>query len=497
LSEDIFKKRIKTYTISNKENIIESCWIYRESSGSGTNETKKLSEKIWEVEPTGILLKMIVKSIDKAQNIICISTFLISEHAIIDAMKRAASRGVRVYLLTSKARLEDEYEDDDEFNRRIKEEHIKLLNEFAGNILVRIAEHFHSKFILIDPNNSQNCRGFLLTSNLTHEALTRNKEIGIILNSKEVKELYLLFCYAFWRESEHELFEPGNFRPISRKENVNFLKLSEILYTTNNNSNLKDNISSLISNSNEDLIISSFGFEENHEITDLIINQIEKGRKVIILTRNRIKNMSTIEKFEKKGAEVYAFPWLHAKAILVKNENELDGIIFSANLQKNGLDKGFESGIKVFNEDALELEKILTNWFKNFPLILKTKVMLEDLMNKVIIFENNSFIEKEIKPIYEFDLGEIEAETIEQIENTRPKKFPEPRAKDILYHEIKYIWTIIPPQLPKNAVKIESNNNIQIFKLDKKKYILVKNKNELKIAQKLNEKIQGKIVIGL
>ncbi|MFX1451824.1 MAG: hypothetical protein ACFFCM_13325 [Promethearchaeota archaeon] len=63
MSEDIFKKRIKTHTINNKDNIIKSCWIYRESSENGSYETEKLSEKIWEVESTGILLKMIVNSL--------------------------------------------------------------------------------------------------------------------------------------------------------------------------------------------------------------------------------------------------------------------------------------------------------------------------------------------------------------------------------------------------------------------------------------------------
>ena len=48
------------------------------------------------------------------------------------------------------------------------------------------------KFLLTDPK-TRNARGFLLTANLTPEALIRNPEIAIELNSDEAQDLFRQF----------------------------------------------------------------------------------------------------------------------------------------------------------------------------------------------------------------------------------------------------------------------------------------------------------------
>lgn len=494
MSDSSFK-RLKKFQIKNlRKEIIKCCLIYRDVPEFDKINSNKFSQNVFETESSGALLKQMIDAIERAEDIICVSTFLINERSLTDAMLNATSRGVRVYILTSELNIESESEDDDEISQKNREEHLKLLDEIAGKILVRTANHFHSKFLIIDPNTYDNSIGFLLTANLKNKALFGNGEIGIILRGAAVYELYEQFCYGFWKESEHELLEPGRLRDVIRKSHIQLPELFTISYTTNETTKLKQEIISLITNSIGELIISSFGFEEDYEITNLILNEIRNDRRVIILAPNRPKIMNTLKRFREEGAEVLIREYHHAKAILVKTNEYKEGLIFTANLTSEGLENGFESGIKVYKEDTLELEKILLNWYQNFPLILKVNVNVGDILGKILFFENYNLIEKEIKPTIIKNLGEIQAESIYDMESTEPLNFPELDSDEIC-HEIRYEWTVIPPILPKDAKKIKNDSELPFFEWKRQKFILITNKSELKTAEELAPKNKAKIVV--
>jgi len=482
----------RTFTQDLRKEIIPCCLIPRTNADGHRKKMKKISQNIWKTDPTGKLLQLMIEAIGKAQDIICVSSFLMNERSLIEAMLNASTRGVRVYLLTSELRIEDDLED--EISQKFREEHLKLLDEIAGKLLVRTAGHFHAKFIIIDPSDENNAIGFLLTANLNHKALLGTNELGVIIRGKTVYEFYELFCYAFWNESEHELLEPGRFRDVIRKENINLPPLSTISFTTNKNTSLKHQIRSFINSSTGELIISAYGFDENYDISDLILQQIQNGRKVIILAPPRPKIMNILKDFQEAGAEVLLNDYHHAKAILVRNNAHKEGCIFTANLTAKGLDNGFESGMVVSEDDLLELERILNEWINEFSFVLKTNIPVGEIMGKILLPENNSLIEKEVKPYLTIDLSEIEANSVFEIESTEPKSFPHPDSSE-LGHEIRYEWTVIPPLLPKGAKRVKTDSELPLYKKKNQTYVVIKNEKEIELASQLSKTHHAKIVV--
>ena len=135
-----------------------------------------------------------------------LSSFLLADKELADAIQRAAERGVRVYvLLASEAHL-GRKEPEKEFNKSCLEQHKSMLNRLAGYALFRSAPHFHAKVVVIDPDTAS--AGILLTANLTTEALERNEELGVELSSAEVIEVSGYLKWAMWESAEHELIDP-------------------------------------------------------------------------------------------------------------------------------------------------------------------------------------------------------------------------------------------------------------------------------------------------
>ncbi|WP_292421897.1 hypothetical protein, partial [Methanoregula sp.] len=76
---------------------------------------------------------------------ICVSSFLIQKSRFTEALIEAAERGVAVFLLT--ARDEDLRKPSDEMmegERERIEDHIALLKNLAGKVLVRTCDSFHA-----------------------------------------------------------------------------------------------------------------------------------------------------------------------------------------------------------------------------------------------------------------------------------------------------------------------------------------------------------------
>jgi len=493
LSKTLFKKIKRTRIKNLRQELIECCLLPKSNTNELKEITNKISQNIWKTDPSGKLLQLMLDAIRKAREIICVSSFLINEKSLIQAMLDASKRGVRVYILTSELKIEEDLDDED--SQEDIKAHRALLDEIAGKLLVRTANHFHAKFILIDPTDEHNSIGFLLTANLNHKALLGTSELGLIIRGTPVHEFYELFCYAFWAESEHELLEPGRFRDVIRKEKITLPALSTITFTTKKKTSLKQQIRFLINNSHEELIISAYGFDENYEISDLILQQIQNGRKVIILAPTRQKIMNLLKRFHESGAEVLLNDHHHAKAILVRNHTSKKGVIFTANLTAKGLDSGFEAGMTVFGNDLLELERILDAWYTEFSFTLNTQVPLGNLSGKIQILENNTFVEKDVKPSLSIDLGEIEANNIFEMESTEPENFPHPNS-NALGHEIRYEWTIIPPLLPPDAQRVKTNSDLPLYKRKNHTYVLIKNEKEIKKAKELSKVHRAKIVVA-
>ena len=159
-----------TREISHEDKNLGTCWIRNPGYRSDQIDIP-MGMGIYQTRENGELIQSIVNAVHQAKDMICLSSFLLQSTHITDALFEVAERGIRVYVLTApENRLSREPEDMSEYDRDVVKEHIALLDEFAGKILVRVAQHFHAKFILVDPK-STDARGFLLTANLTKKIL--------------------------------------------------------------------------------------------------------------------------------------------------------------------------------------------------------------------------------------------------------------------------------------------------------------------------------------
>ena len=132
----------------------------------------------------------IINAIHHVQDTVMLMSFLMADQALENALMNAAKRGVRVYvLLAAENRLEKEPAADAEFEQKTLAQHKTMLDRLAGQVLVRAAPNFHAKLVLID-THTPNLKGFLLTANLTKEALERNEELAVVLTHSEIQSAF-------------------------------------------------------------------------------------------------------------------------------------------------------------------------------------------------------------------------------------------------------------------------------------------------------------------
>ena len=342
------------------------------------------------------LANAIIALIENAEDMLVICSFLLAEQDIEDALKEAALRGVRIYMmLACEHRLENT--SDDDFEKHCEAQHRAMLQRLSGKILIRSAPHYHAKIILAD-SHSDNPKGLLLTANLTKEALERNQELAIILSATEINDMMKMLKWAMFEYAKHEIIDTENFTSVKPLGEIEHPQLQNsammgIQATTPHVTSIKTSLLQIIAEADEELIVSSFGWQQDHQLIDAICERAKNGVTVKILTRIRSNNKPALLKLSQAGAQIYGFKWLHAKAIWV---DQGKGMIMSANMQKDGLDKGFELGILLADAKAQTLKTCLDDLLLKKHLILKTDGKLGDELGKIQIWHNNQLQEIEI-----------------------------------------------------------------------------------------------------
>ncbi len=417
--------------------------------------------------------KLLIGAIKSAKHTVMLCSFILSDTRIIKSIINASERGVRCYLLFSTdAQLEKEYKDEQsDFDKKTLEEHKMMLSKLTGKVLARTSEHLHAKFLLIDPT-TENKKGFLSTANFTKEALTRNQEIGIILDKDETSSLFNLFRKGFWLESKQELTRIGHWDDVKTIKLKDISAKDAIINTSYSSRTLKEEISKLIKNASSELIISSYSFDIKHEIAQDLINFC-KEKKLTILTRPKEKNYPFVEAAAKNGVRILAYKYLHAKFIM-DSENEL-GIVMTANFEKRGLDEGFEVGIKLSNNSLSELEEIAKNWIESAPLEWKEKQSVQDCdVGFIQIPKGRDILKKEIIAEFFDDQGKRETKDLSEMNKLlKEKPVTTKKFEDKIPKKITVTRTIVPPKLPEEAEKID-HMELFITKKEKKQGVKLK-----------------------
>lgn len=401
--------------------------------------------------------------IDEAEQMVCITTFLLSNRRVVDAIKRASNKGVRVYLLlASEKTFEKNYESEDDFSKRCFDSHLELLKELSGKIFIRSAPSNHAKFVFIDPFTN-NAKGYITTGNFTEEGIGgRNEEMHYALEKKEVDILANYFKHAFWNCAEHEMHytpsEPTLFKPAEKMMiPVDLPKKTtqSIVTSLDGNKSLHDACLNIVRKASKSLVVSAFGFDKDNDIVQEIAKKAKEGVKVTVLSRMRPKNNDALESLCKAGATVYGFRYLHAKCIIA---NGSKAIMMTANFEDVSFYKSFEVGALITEKKIISAySDMLNNWIENsgWQLYLNTK--LGNLKGEVIPLKDSKYDEKkEIVNFIAFDCGK-HSTSLELIDIFEPKEIIKKHeltlSNEKIYATIVYSWECEVPHLEYGSVE--------------------------------------------
>lgn len=403
---------------------------------------------LWQSDDGGALEDRLVELVDGAEQLVCLCTFLFALPCLDEALRRAAQRGVRVYVLTASGnRLDAELRVDDEFGAKTRREHAALLDRLAGRVLVRSADHFHAKFVLVDPHTAP--RGLLFTCNLTREAIRRNTELAVELVPRAARALFGHFCHAFWEQAEHTLLEPGRLVPVEPARRFDPpVPDKQVHVTAPGRTHLRDVVLRIIQRARSQLIIACFGWD-HPDVISAIEARLAAGVTVTLLVRPRPAVIPALVRLEQAGAAILGHRWLHAKALW---SPEGGSLVMTANLAVHGLDSGFEVGVALPRDAARRLGETLAEWADaGQPFAAAARV--REVLGDVVVF-NPGPSKLTIVNEQTIDYGVITASTVGDIAGTQPTRWKTPDAKEKA-RRVVHTWYVKAPRLSSGAKRIE------------------------------------------
>lgn len=388
------------------------------------------------------LQSRVVELIDNAKHSVILSTFLLADENVESAVLKASKRKVHVYiLLACETRLDGDVPDDD-FGKKCLVQHKEMLNKLSGYVHFASAPHFHAKAVVIDAlHETGNAKGLLLTANLTEEALKRNEELGVFLSRHQIDEIVSVFRWAIFESAQHHMTSRGEFSAYKSPGNVGYPRgLTEILVTSSEDTKIREHALALINKADRELTISSFGWQEDHQLVKAICERAKSGLKVTILSRQRPAAMPALLAMKQAGASVMCFKWLHAKAVIADG---MHGMVMSANFQAHGMDQGFELGVKLTGTQVTELMNCLEVFLINRHNELKMDMSLGMISGGFEAWENNAFKGYSVREVDVVELAPVKAACLSDMD--KQPKIPNANWRKNTFHKIEYKWRIEPP----------------------------------------------------
>ena len=305
------------------------------------------------------------ETIASAQHIVVAASFLFASEVVEHALLSAAERGVRVYLLTaSEERLAKVA--GNQFDKDRLREHRKLLNRLAGRVLVRSAPGFHAKALLVDPTT--NPAGFLLTANLDDRALTKRQELGIRLAADEVTGVFRVLRWAFWEAARHELLQRNEMRAVNAAGIVAAEHgTAPVVSETRSDRSLVEAGLALLAEAPERVVVSGFGWDEDHPVVKGLVRLRRQGSDVTVLGRHTARIPPALENLSAAGVTVLGSSDLHAKAIWASDGR---AVVQTANFETFDDPSRVDLGLVLDGARAAEVGQVMTAWCDRAPFTL-------------------------------------------------------------------------------------------------------------------------------
>ena len=485
------------------------CWLRLRPSSPDT--TERMGQSIMRVGPNASFRRALAETIDCAQQVVLIASFLFSDDLLADALIRATERGVRVYALTaSENRVAALLREEDEFGKRMVKEHKALLNRLAGQIQLRSAEHFHAKFLVADPMGS--ARGWISTANF-NKALEQSVELGVALSPESARTLAKWFSWAFWKEAERELASKGRLAKVAPPPAEPARpSTSDIVVTARGVTSLRSAALRLIKGARSELFVSSYGFGADHALVRAIAERAQRGVEVTVFTRPRPAVAEAVAVLASAGVTVLAHDKLHAKAIWTESA----AMVLTANLSAEGMDHGFEVGVLLGESGQEELRCTFVDWWNQFPWKYAQGMKRTEHLGEICLVDEGlrSGI-RQVVETREIRLSPVLAGCALELAGAPQPTLKAPRGDGSYPREIRFEWEVLPPRLPKNAKELKrvvertvpgkdgKPSSIQdrqsytprAYALSSKKYVVLEDDSQTRAARALAKELGGVVVV--
>ena len=290
-------------------------WIPNENMRSSTISMSEIVGNHTEQN----LLKKTRAIIASAQEILIVTSFLITSRTIRNELVAAANRGVRIYVLTAAetALKLNQWVTLGPEKDRVRS-HEQSLVELSKNCLVRSDPNWHAKYVIRDPHSQ--AEGIILSANLNEESLIKSPELGVLLEADEISELFQIAKYQFWNAS-HEI-RPGNILSPARKGNELVPPPEKALKTTVNDSlKLLNETVDRISQAKDSILLSTYNVDGNCIVIEALAEALTRGVHVKLICHPSPQNLKSLTSLAKNGAEIYGLMWIHAKLLQIDKKN--------------------------------------------------------------------------------------------------------------------------------------------------------------------------------
>lgn len=488
------KYSLQQSRIVSIDDALPPCWHRQRPTTHEASE--RVGGGLLSTGPQGSLRKALVDVIATAEDTVLIASFLFSDSDLCDALLAAHARGVRVYMLTaSKARLTSER--NDEFTSDMIKQHQQLLDRLAGKVVLRSADCFHAKFIVVD--HEWAARGWLSTANF-NPALVRSRELGLELERDAAQQLAAWFAWAFWTCAEHELTgEKGRLRAVDQPPAPAKVPQGDRVWvTTPHHQLLREQLLTWIRKTKRELWVSSYALEA-HPVLDAILERAKAGVPVTVLTQPRPAVCEAVVTLREAGARVIAHDKLHAKAVVCDH----GAVIMTANIAVHGLDDSFDVGVVLGEQDRAVLRQTLARWAETFPWALSPGGPRAQHMGEIWLADQvrDTGLREVVEQVV-VKLGEVVAKDALALEDADEPKLARPTERQRLPVSVRYEWTVVAPRLPKDAKPLDDEGDAKAkktsppaFQHKRQRYVVLEHERGAAAARARAAELGAKVVL--
>ena len=358
---------IKKYTY-NDNNIIEDFW-----------EVQEYSSTIRPGFTLGIKLDALVQRIETlAKSTLCIQSDKELNPKILNLINELYKKGINIYLITNQI-------------------YPSYKHTIVGKVLIRYSNNISGDLIIVDPYN-------IYSEVYVSDNLNMNEEKAFYrLCDTNKKELYELFCWRFWKNTDYEVYDIDSLDSNIEVGEVPFdlFPNTDTKYVLHNEhiiNNINDSIIKYIDNSKYEITVMAKSINLDSEILNKLIDK-KYSCKINIIFKYDLCFEKIVRNLDLDGINLYVTKDnMFMDAIICDN---LECIISSSNIYNKKINS---HAIIIKNKEDVEniciyRDNLINN--ENTYLYRKSK-QLKDIQSKYILdrldSENNieRSIEKEI-----------------------------------------------------------------------------------------------------